>query len=301
MGTSQSRNKNDMAICFVFFNPTKSKRLLMNYLYTRNIFLLQKLPTYTIELVYVGNTPEIHDAYTVYAKSIMFHKENLCRILETKIPKQYTKLAFLDSDIYFEDKDWYKKVSILLDTHDVVQPFSVCNWMDLTYKKILLSRRTVLEMQSEKWDYTYHPGFAWCMRRDWYKKTGFFDLAVSGSGDTLSCIHWLNKTIPVKFQSLPPALKTAYAEYCKKPRPHITNLPGTINHLYHGSKENRQYVDRHKLLHIESEITTQLYKNPYGVYEWVSESWNPMFMTYFSQRMDDDLSESPVKKSTECS
>ena len=36
--------KRDMAIGFVFFNPAKSKRMLMNYLYTIEKLKLAKIP-----------------------------------------------------------------------------------------------------------------------------------------------------------------------------------------------------------------------------------------------------------------
>ena len=134
MGLTSSKPKKDMAICFVLFNPAQTKRILMNYLYVKNILELQDLPVFTLELVYKGRKPELPDAFHVEAESFMFHKENLCRILETKIPCQYTKLAFLDADVYFTDKTWYTNVSALLNTYDVVQPFERAHWLDLTYK-----------------------------------------------------------------------------------------------------------------------------------------------------------------------
>lgn len=296
MGQKISKRNHDMAICFVLFNPAQTKRILMNYFYVRNLFVQQKLPVFTIELVYEGRQPEIPDAIHVHTNSFMFHKENLYRILETHIPSCYTKLAFLDADVYFPDKTWYQKTSQLLNTHDIVQPFEKAHWLDLTYKKTMLTRKTVLLNTSSKWDFAYHPGFAWCMRRKWYKQVGFFDYAISGSGDTLSTAAWLDKIFPEKFQSLPSPLVLKYKEFCGKPKPRATYLQDSnLYHLYHGSRENRQYAERHKMLNIQGEIDDYLHANSEGVWEWKDkEKWNPLYLHYFKKREDDSLSETDI-------
>lgn len=292
MGHGVSKQKKDMAICFVLFNPAQTKRILMNYLYVKNIYQRQGLPIFTIELVYEGRNPEVPDACHVSTKSFMFHKENLYRILETKIPCQYTKLAFLDADVYFTDKMWYEKTSKLLNTFDIVQPFERAHWLDLTYKKTLLTRKSVVCNEKKMWDFAYHPGFAWCMTRKYYKQVGFFDYAISGSGDTLSSAAWLQKVFPEKFQSLPSPLKQTYAGFCAKPIPKITYLKDVdLYHLYHGSRENRQYADRHKMLNIKGDIHEYIEKNQEGVWEWKDKTrWNFMYLDYFKKRDDDSLS-----------
>lgn len=287
-----------MAICFVLFNPAQTKRILMNYLYVKNKFLQQGLPIFTLELVYEGRSPEIPDAFHVSANSFLFAKENLCRILETKIPSCYTKLAFLDADVYFTDPTWYRKTSELLNSHDVVQPFERAHWLDLTYKQTMLTRKTVLLNETKAWDFAYHPGFAWCFRRTWYRRVGFFDYAVSGSGDTLSVAAWLRKTFPPKFQSLPAPLVKKFQEFCLLPAPTCTYCKDVdIYHLYHGSRENRQYAERHKMLQVKGEIDEYLTKNKEGVWEWKDPSkWNPVYLHYFKKREDDSLSTLPSEK-----
>ena len=106
----------------------------MNYHYTIKKFKLQGFPVYTLELVFSNEQPEIADAMHVYGNSYMFHKELLYRILEKRIPENYTKLAFLDCDLIFSNVSWYKQTSELLDRFDVVQPFEFAEWLDLTYK-----------------------------------------------------------------------------------------------------------------------------------------------------------------------
>jgi hypothetical protein len=291
MGTCLS--KKDMAICLVFFNPASTKRILMNYLFVVNQFELQDLPVFTMELVFEGRKPEIADAFHVKADSFMFHKERLCRLLEKKIPREFTKLAFLDADIVFSNPDWYKITSHFLERYDVVQPFEKCHWLDLTYSENTLTRETVLKMTDKVYNTKYHPGFAWCFRRDWYNKTGFFDWAVTGSGDALSCAAWLKKTFPPNFKSCPSAIKHEFLKFYYNDSPRITFLRGfEVSHLYHGARVNRQYVSRHELLEVDERISQLVRLNSDGVYEWIDkDKWNPLFLKYFKSRNDDDLSE----------
>jgi hypothetical protein len=120
---------------------------------------------------------------------------------------------------------------------------------------------------------------------------GFYDWAVSGSGDTLSSAKWLNKEFHANFKSLPLAMKKSYATYRKLPTPRITLCPGDVFHLYHGSRKNRQYAERHKLLDVPLDIKDMIVLNKDGVYEWKDKVWSEVFYTYFLQREDDDLSE----------
>jgi hypothetical protein len=283
-------SKHDMAIGFVFFNPAESKRLLMNYLYVANLYKGFGWPVYTLELVFEDRDPEIVDAFHVRGKSYMFHKERLCRLLEKRIPKHFKKIVFLDADVIFESTAWYEETSRLLDTFEVVQPFEKAHWMDLSYTKIELTRETVGKMYGDTWDFKYHPGFAWAFQRNWYNRIGFFDWAVSGSGDTLSTAFWLEKKFPPNFQSLPNPLKERYGDYSTMTHPMITfRRNGEIYHLYHGSRKNRQYAERHKMLNVQENIRDMIEINKDGVYEWKDPKWNEVFLEYFKNRMDDDV------------
>ncbi len=282
-----------MAICIAVFNPAQTKRILMNYHYVVNEFKLQKLPVFTIELVFDGCLPEIADAIHVNGNSFMFHKERLYRLLEKKIPKEFTKLAFLDADILFNDPSWYYNTSNLLDKCDVVQPFERCHWLDLTYTRKTLTRETVLKMKGDDYNCNYHPGFAWCMRRDWYNKVGFFDWALTGSGDALSVIAWLRKRIPSNFNSCPQSIACEFNNFKRLEAPRITYLHNVeVSHLYHGTRVNRQYTQRHELINVSRDVKGLVVINKEGVYEWADlKFWNPIFLKYFKNRNDDNLSE----------
>jgi hypothetical protein len=303
MGCSTSK---DIAVGFVLFNPGKSKRIIMNYLYTKNIMEKQGIPTFTMELVFKDSMPEVAEdknVFHVHGNSVMFHKERLCRLLEQKIPQTYTKLVFCDADIIFRRKDWYNELSKLLDNYDVVHPFTEGIWKDLTYKQDLVKRKTSLLSKGDFIDPVFHPGFVWAFRRDWYNAIGFFDYAITGSGDTLSCAAWMNRKFPETSRSYPKqALKERYEEYIEKIRknkPRLTYMEGVVEHLWHGSRQNRRYADRHRLIENIDGVDSILKINEDGVFEFkdeVLELWNPLFTKYFEERNDDDLS--PVESTT---
>jgi hypothetical protein len=273
-----------MAICLVYFNSMKSKRMLMNYLYTVEKLKNAKIPYYTIELCF--GEPEIKNAIHVSGKSYMFHKERLCRLIEKSVCWWYSKIMFLDADIVFANPNWYSDVSNLLNTHDVVQPFKRAVWLDITYKKSLMQLYTVADMKKEVlYNSNLHPGFAWAFRRSWYRKVGFFDYGITGSGDTLSVAAWLN--IPFKPSYLQPALQPAFNEFNLMPKPRLTNALGTVYHLWHGTKDNRKYLQRHTILKDVEDVRDILVLNKDGVFELTNETVNEQLKEYFISRHDD--------------
>jgi hypothetical protein len=283
--------KKDMAICFVYFNSMKSKRLLMNYFYTIEKLKHAKIPYYTLELCLHANH-EIADAIHYKSTHAMFHKEQLCHILEKHVSWWYSKVLFLDADILFEDPNWYTNVSNKLNLFQVVHPFESCKWLDLSYKNTVCERRSVVTQKNEKkYDSTYHPGFAWAFQRRWFHKNGFFRYAITGSGDTLSAAAWLNQDLGT--YNVQEALRPAYNDYIKKiERPLIDYIPGTVWHLYHGERKNRKYVDRHKILE-GTDIRNDLKKSFWGIFSFKKPEcrMHQKLKKYFIERSDDCINE----------
>ena len=268
----------------------------MNYLYTAN--RLREFPCFTMELTFEDTKPEIENnhvlnnhVFHVQCNSYMFHKERMCRVLETKIPKKFKKLVFIDADLFYIGTDWYYEMSKALDKYEVVQGFEECHWLDLTYKNVMLSRPCAVLSNSKEYSHEYHPGFVWGFQREWYKKVGFFDWCISGSGDTLSVVAWMDHTINKWFSSLPLSMKKAFEEFKLNPRPSISYLKDThIFHMYHGSRENRKYVDRHKPFNIARDIRDMVKFNKDGMFEWREPNrWNTLFIDYFDGRDDDGI------------
>jgi hypothetical protein len=259
----------------------------MNYLYTVEKLKLANIPTYTIELVY--SEPEIKDAYHVRGQSMMFHKERLCSLLEKRIPWWFSKILFMDADIVFSNPNWYTELSNALDSHQVVHPFSTACWLDATYKEVLDERLSVVFMDRTLiYNPTYHPGFAWAFQRKWFRKTGFYEHGITGSGDTLSAAAWLGVLFAPTY--LKKALVQSYTKYRANAHPSITCISGSVYHLWHGTRVNRKYVERHGILDSIKNVEDIVVKNSCGVFEIADTAVNEKLKRYFIEREDDMVS-----------
>jgi hypothetical protein len=294
----------DMAIGFVFFNPAKSTRMLMNYLYCTEKLRTAQIPYFTLELCYGDNIPEIKKAFHIQTRdeNVMFHKEQLCHILEKKIPSHFRKLLFLDTDLIFENTSFYDEVSELLNKNDIVQPFKVAKWVNQEYKGVLQERLSCVLMNRNK-PYNsvhYHPGFGWGFKRKWFKKVGFFQLGITGSGDTLSVAAWLQMEAPKV--CLVPAIKEAYNEYYELVRqspPTISCANDSVFHLWHGTHTKRQYVNRHVILRDVEDVRDIVEISPNGIFEYnygrdhdssrIVTLVAKELKQYFIQREDDEV------------
>jgi len=287
--------KDDIAVGFAMFNYTGSSRIIMNYLYTVEKMKTAGIPVFTIELVIKGSKPTIQDAFHVYGTSYLFQKENLFRILETKIPVNFSKLLFMDSDIIFGDPDWYDKLSVILDTHDIAHCFETALWLDITYRKIAMNAESYIKSTKKDillWDPSqsklYHSGFGWAFTRNWYNQAGFIDDAIIGSGDLIFS-YGLFDEIYKGMQNLS-FYKSSIKRWTEtKGNPSITHLPVTIYHMFHGNLEKRQYETRNEILECVSDINDIIVKNHDGVFELTDPSYNEIFYKYFTCRMDDSV------------
>jgi hypothetical protein len=287
--------RTDVAVLLVFFDYVGSVRILMNYLFMREKLKLANIPVFTLELVMKGSKPKIRDAIHVYGSSYLFQKEHLIRLLEKQIPEKFTKLACLDADVLFKEPDWYDKLSILLDTSQVVQCFETAIWLDITYTKIQKSSKTVLQYipkpNTHFWssDIKYHPGFGWAFTREWYNKIGFYDLAIIGSGDSILS-HALFNFVKYDKLSLEFKLYGSVRDWWKESDYKTSYLPLTLYHLYHGPIASRQYVSRYSYFEKYKEIEECISgKNEDGVYELKDSTVNANMLTFFKTRDDDGI------------
>jgi len=271
---------NDMAIGIVLFNFTRSERVHTNYLTMRK--KLNKFPVFTLELVLNGQEPRIPDAIVVRTSSWMFHKERLCRILETHIPADYTKICFVDADILFGDPFWYSNVSLKLNAYHAVQPFEEAIWLEPDNHRI-----TNRLESSGKHGATepFHPGFAWAFQRNWYCKYGYYDYAITGGGDAVSVAAWFRIQLTREICEFP-----TYKDFFERVgsvRHRVSYVPGKVFHLWHGFPQNRQYRSRHTILRDVKDVRDIVRQNSDGVYELTDARIGTELRTYFENRDDD--------------
>lgn len=273
--------KNDICVALSFFSPYNYETPKMNLAIVLDQLSKSNIPFYTIELLYPGQKNLIKDpTITVYGKSVLFSKENLWNILETKIPQEYKKIIFIDADIKFSDADWFNKASEALDIYDTIQPmeyiyrdiFSNDISFDLEKGKIhniiaknIAEKRMIMDKEIKFYG---HPGHAIGIRRDFFHKIGgLFEYGINGFGDAMywGYFHTLNLMGTNFGSQLFPEYKNIRQRMYELK---TDNTVGYIKdiyclHLYHGETKNRKYGNRN---HYVPE-NFKLYKNEYGVLE----------------------------------
>jgi len=136
-----------------------------------------------IELAY-GSQPFMTNAdFKIRTSKPLWHKENLINIAISKLPKDWKYVAWLDADIYFENKNWASEAIESIDNEYVFcQPFTHC--INYNQNKIMYIVQSFSNKVVTNSNDIYHTGYVWITNRKTYDYLGkLFDLNIYGSGD----------------------------------------------------------------------------------------------------------------------
>ena len=231
----------------------------------------------------------------------LWHKENMINLgVHNLLPKNYKAFAWIDGDIEFDNNSWaLDTLKILNGCKDVVQLFSHC--VDLNHDNTNLSIFNGIgycynkghKYVTKGTDY-WHPGYAWAITRKAYEKIGgIYDKGVLGSGDSIMALSFVNRSKCMNNINYNKDYNNSMLEYqtiAKKIR--LGYTPGVIRHFFHGSKQNRRYTDRWKIL-MKYNYSPQkdLTYNDKGVLIFaanVSNDFKQDILHYFYERKEDD-------------
>jgi len=291
----ETPKKQDICVAFVSFNACGYLRPLQNQLLFKNKLVLAKIPFFSAEVI-IGDTPKLNPDANLTLKSScpFFYKEAAWNALEKIIPDVYTKIVFCDADIIFNDPEWCDKVSTVLDTCDIMQPFDTCVYLDASFKpttKIKKSR--LLCIAKNETNKNAHGGFGLAIRRDFLKSVnGFFDKMLIGGGDTVLCHFLEKKELYITVSPIMRNFAFKYYSEFKKKNPRIGYIENIIvYHLYHGDMSNRNYINRHKILLSCSYLSWDelFYQNADNLWESKSDRLIETCKQYFAERKEDDI------------
>ena len=231
----------------------------------------------------------------------IWHKENMINLgVKYLLPKSWKAFAWIDADIEFENPSWaLDTLKILNGSKDVVQLFSHAVDMDREKNNLNIFNGFGYSFTKQK-KYTtkgtdyWHPGFAWAITREAYEKIdGLYDKGILGSGDSimaLSLINSVEKTLQMDYHE---DYINSIIEFQKKSKKlRLGYTPGVIRHHYHGSKQNRKYTERWKIL-----INNKYSPNNDVTYDSVgiliptqnfNEDFKNEIMNYFQESKEDD-------------
>lgn len=281
----------DMAIIIVFYNFTKSIRIIQNLLLVKNTLEKAKIPFYIAEISLFDNFSlnKADNIFQYRTNSIMFYKENLINLVEKQIPSTFTKILTMDADLLFDNPDWYQLISEILNKYTICQCFSIAHWLSLDFNIYHYKQSVLINKEG-------HPGFAWAFNREWLKENNLLDICIIGSGDTML----KNSLLDINPLSNYKYLFNGFSNYKNKIKETFTlnNVDINIYHLYHGSFKNRQYNDRHEIINnfIQNKnlnsVEDLLISTDNKLYEWKDEyknELNSLMINYFTFRDDDSL------------
>ena len=298
--------RDDMAVLLVYFNALSYKKLAQNLCLIYHTLTRAGIPVYLVEHCFKDQTPLFPEngttIFNTRSDSYMFYKENLLNWIMPKVPAHYTKFFMMDCDVLFDKEAWYDDVSVLLDTHDIVQPFDTASWLNSDLKTINLKRDGIVFANNTDRRLCLskvHAGFAWAFRRKFIQPIGIFDENIIGSGDTILGSAILGKKLLNNDyeNNAPEWMRNNSNIYCKSFKGTYTYYSQTLYHLWHGSRENRKYVDRYG--DFKAAYNTDISDkdglfvlNHYGLYEFketIREQLNEVLLNYFKGRDEDGI------------
>lgn len=231
----------------------------------------------------------------------IWHKENMINLaVKYLLPKNYKAFAWVDADIEFESSTWaLDTLKILNGCKDIVQVFSHCVDMDREHNNLNIfnsfgySFSKNKKYTTKRLDY-WHPGFAWAITRRAYEKIGgIYDKGVLGSGDNIMALSFINKCEIMTNQEYHPDYNDSMLELQQKSKGlRLGYTPGVIRHHFHGSKVNRKYTERWRILINHNFSPKQHLKyDRQGILvptAKFSEEFKDDIMNYFRERKEDE-------------
>jgi hypothetical protein len=230
----------------------------------------------------------------------LWHKENMINLgVKYLLPKDYRSFAWVDADIEFENNSWaLDTLKILNGCKDIVQLFSHCIDMDSDETNLNIFNSFGYSYVKEK-KYTtrgldyWHPGYAWAMTRKMYESINqIYDKGILGSGDNIMALSFINRVKNMNNQNYSKEYNQSMLDFEKKSnRFRLGYVPGVIRHHYHGSKQNRKYTERWKILMKWQYTPDMLQYDSQGILvptDKLPQGFKQDILNYFRERQEDN-------------
>jgi hypothetical protein len=267
----------------------------------------QNIILYIVEMTYEGQDYVITSAdnpchLRLHTKIPLWHKENMINLgVRYLLPSNWKSFAWVDADLEFENSRWALDALKLLNGKcDIIQLFSHCVDMDNDGGTMNIS--TSFGYQYVKGQpykpvsglNYWHPGYAWACTREFYDKIGgIFQMDILGSGDFYTAMVLISKVQ----DCFPPQTNNEFKKLVfdlqnRVEGAKIGYITGVIRHHFHGSKMNRKYEERPKilakynynpLLHITTDNTGILIPTELCPKEFLNDIYR-----YFLERNEDE-------------
>ena len=198
------------------------------------------------------------------SRTVVWNKESLLNIAISRLPPDWKHVAWLDADIEFRRPDWAARTVQALQLYDVVQPWADC--YDLgpndehlathqSFCKLYCEGRPIVQGPNARpGGYAFaHPGYGWAATRAALEHLGgLIDTAALGAADHHMAMALVGRVDESIHGAMTQGYKAPLHRWQARAMRHLGGnigyVPGTIEHLWHGAKDKRRYVDRWDIL-----------------------------------------------------
>jgi hypothetical protein len=245
----------------------------------------------------------------VRSRDTLWQKERLLNLGVAALPPECHKVAWLDCDLVFEGASWAREASQLLNSYNLVQPYSEVvrhGWTVPGHadgeRYVSFARRfqqdpdAVLHAPFRRHG---HTGFAWAARREILERVGLYERAVAGGADHLmahaSCGDWNSNCLRRTTGDSTAMLRhfQAWAQrWHAEVRSSISCVDTVVHHLWHGERRHRGYLHRARMLQTLGYDPWTDVEAPSGEpLRWCTDKpWLHQWMVYyFNSRHEDGL------------
>jgi hypothetical protein len=299
----------DLAVVSCHFNPCHYRSRERNLFTYIDSMRRQGVPLFFAELSFNHGdfaVPSNDYVHRFRGDDVMWHKERLLNLVISRLPAQYTKVAWIDADAIFPDDRWYGWASGLLDAFDLIQLFDRLDQRDNDGQSIReLSGLAAYVAGGGPLPFKFDtsrtwPGLGWAAKRELLTAHGLLDRLILGGADTymsLAAFNWGDTWSGWHIHLLTPRLRqlwTAWATpFFSDVQGRVGYVPTTAIQLGHGASSNRRYVDRMDVLTTyDYDPDTDIAPGADGVWQWSSSkaALHSEVLAYFGNRRE-DLSE----------
>lgn len=265
-----------LAVVSCYFNPCGYESLRANYQRWVNDMRGFGVPLFVAEAAFQGQPfvdPSAFLQLHAGPEHILWQKERLLNLVVERLPREFDAVAWIDADMLFLDRDWYRRTVEALAEYPVVQLFDKWHFTDAG-GQIERTGCSVGHLAQRYLQKSGLPGGAWAARREVFP---LYDQHILGSGDAFALLGWIGQTGDWLAQQNPPALHADWlrwsTEALGKVRGRIATLTGDAVHLNHGTRENRRYVERLEILRrYQFDPAKHVRIDPQGLLSWTADT-----------------------------
>ena len=280
----------EVALITTHWNPHRFTRLRETY--------YEWLPTLAANVLamewVLDGEPELVGSHVVRGgpEHLMWQKERLINCAIELLPDQVQYVAWLDHDLCFTNPHWLQQsIALLHDGLDAVQPFSHVHYLN-RHGRPQFSRCGAAYAWRQLQSLDGSPGGAWVARRDFLRRTGgVYDREIAGAGDAIWFAGLTNLSTQVTAWSTPHAQTHQRKWQERIGAAHWGFVDGTVCHLWHGDRQNRQYSTRHEITRRYGfDPNRDVIVDANGLLRWTefaSEAFRKEIADYFLNRRDD--------------